>query len=146
MDLKLVAFDAEDLAILSAHLQDALVRTGDLTFLADEHRFALVARRFDWVAPPEEPRRRLSGLHFERVTGVRTRNIDRSRVDEPLNLLALTFEPADAPSGILTLLFADEGAVQLDVECLEVQMKDLGQVWPEESRPAQALDQALDQA
>jgi hypothetical protein len=134
--LKLVAFDQEDLAVLSAHLQDAVVKTGDLTFLADQHRFALVARRFEWEAPVAEPRRRLCGMHFERVIRVRTRNLDREQPDEVLNLLAVTFEPGEAPSGLLTLVFAGDKAVQLDLECLEAQMKDLGPVWAAGDRPS----------
>jgi hypothetical protein len=134
--LKLVAFDQEDLAVLSAHLQDAVVKTGDLTFLADQHRFALVVRRFEWEAPAAEPRRRLSGMHFERVIRVRTRNIDRDQPEDVLNLLAVTFEPGEAPSGLLTLVFAGDKAVQLDLECLEVQMKDLGPVWAAGDRPS----------
>lgn len=127
--LKLVALDEEDLAVFSAHLQDAIIKTGDLTFLADQKRFALIARRFEWEGPPGEPRRRLSGLHFERVLGVRTRNIDRSRTDEPLSLLALTFAADEPPSGRVTLVFSGDKVVQLDVECVEAQLKDLGPVW-----------------
>ena len=134
--LKLVALDPEDLGVLSAHLQDAIVRTGDLAFLADRQCFALVARRFEWEAPGDETRRRLTGLHFERVTKVRTRNIDRTQIDEPLSLLAVTFEPGEAPSGQATLVFAGDKAVQLDLECVEAQLKDLGPVWAAESRPS----------
>jgi hypothetical protein len=134
--LKLVAFDQEDLAVLSAHLQDAVIRTGDLTFLAEQHRFALVARRFEWESPQAEPRRRLCGMHFERVLRVRTRNIERDQPDEVLNLLAVTFDQAEAPAGLLTLVFAGDKAVQLDLECLEAQMKDLGPVWAAGDRPS----------
>jgi hypothetical protein len=49
-DLSLIAFDAEDLAIVSAHLQDALVKRSDMTFLPREKRFALYSSRFDWTA------------------------------------------------------------------------------------------------
>ncbi len=134
--LKLVAFDQEDLAVLSAHLQDAVVRTGDLAFLADQHRFVLIARRFEWEAIDSQPRRRLSGLHFERVLRVRTRNIDREQSETVLNLLAITFEPGEAPSGVATIVFADDKAVQLDLECIEAQMKDLGPVWAAGGRPS----------
>jgi hypothetical protein len=134
--LKLVALDEEDLSVLSAHLQDAIVRVEDLVYLPRERRFALAARRFDWEAAPDDPpRRRLTGLHFERVTAVRTRGVDRTRTDQMLNLLAVTFHPSDAPSGVVTLLFSEEAAVQLDVECVEAQMRDLGPVWEVESRP-----------
>lgn len=134
--LRLVAFDQEDLAVVSAHLQDAIVRVGDLAFLPKERRFALVGRRFDWECGLNEaPRRRLTGLHFERVTRVRCKGIDRSNPDQFLNLLAITFEDGERPSGTATLIFAEGGAIQVDVECIELQMKDLGPVWEAESRP-----------
>ena len=138
--LKLVALDPDDLAIVSAHLQDAIVRVGDLAFLPGERRFALVARRFDWEATPDEPpRRRLTGLHFERVLAARTRWIDRGNTDAVLNLLAITFEETDSPSGTATLVFSEGAAIQLDLECIETQMKDLGPVWEAEARPVHDL-------
>jgi hypothetical protein len=142
--LKLVALDQEDLAVVSAHLQDAIVRVGDLTYLPQEKRFALMARRFDWEANPNEPpRRRLTGLHFERVTAVRVRGIDRGNPDAVVSLLAITFEETDNPSGTATLIFAEGGAIQLDVECIELQMKDLGPVWEAEGRPSHETTPAL---
>ncbi len=135
--LKLAALDPEDLTVLSAHLQDAVLRAGDLTYLAAEHRFVLVLRRFDWSVPEGEPaRRRLAGVHFERVLGVRTRGLAPGREpDAALNLLAVTFTPAEAPSGTVTLVFSGDVAIRLDVECVEVQMKDLGPVWEADGRP-----------
>jgi len=145
--LKLVALDPDDLAVVSAHLQDAVVRVGDLAYLPSEHRFALVARRFDWEAGPNEPpRRRLTGLHFERVLAARTRGIDRGHADAILNLLAITFDEKDKPSGTATLIFAEGGAIQLELECIETQMKDLGPVWEAEGRPAHDLDVAAERA
>lgn len=142
--LKLVALDQEDLAIVSAHLQDAIVRVGDLAYLPQEQRFALVGRRFDWEASPQEPpRRRLTGLHFERVTSARARGIDRSNPDAVLSLLAITFEQSDNPAGTATLIFAEGGAIQLELECIELQMKDLGPVWEAESRPSHETTPAL---
>jgi hypothetical protein len=124
-------------------LQDAIVRVGDLTFLPSEHRFALAARRFDWEAGPKEPpRRRLTGLHFERVLAARTKGLPRQNTDAVLNLLAITFEEKEAPSGTATLIFAEGGAIQLDLECIEAQMKDLGPVWEAESRPAHDVERA----
>jgi hypothetical protein len=138
--LRLIALDDDDLAIISTHLQDAVLRVGDLTFLPKERRFALMARRFDWEAPPDQPRRRLTALHFERVLGVRTRGFDRSAADAVLELLAVTFTPTETPAGQATLVFAGGGALQLDLECIEAQMKDLGPVWEAEGRPAHLID------
>jgi hypothetical protein len=145
--LKLVALDPDDLAIVSAHLQDAVVRVGDLAFLPGERRFALMARRFDWEAKPgEPPRRRLTGVHFERVLAARTRGIDRSNTDAILNLLAITFDETNAPSGTATLVFSEGGAIQLDLECIETQMKDLGPVWEAEGRPTHDIDGSVERA
>jgi Protein of unknown function (DUF2948) len=134
--LKLVALDPEDLAVVSAHLQDAILRVGDIAYLPKEHRFAIEARRFDWEAASGTPQRRLACMHFEHVTGVRVRGIDQSNKDAVLNLLAISFEERDTPSGTATLIFADGGAIQVDLECIEMQMKDLGPVWAAESRPS----------
>ena len=135
--LKLVALDQEDLAVVSAHLQDAVLRVGDIVYLPQEHRFAIEARRFDWEGKSTEtPQRRLACLHFEHVKGVRVRGIDQANKDAVLSLLAITFEEKDAPSGTATLIFAEGGAIQVDLECIEMQMKDLGPVWASESRPA----------
>ena len=135
--LKLAALDADDLAVVSAHLQDAILRAEDLAYLTDTHRFVLVARRFDWSAEDgAAPRRRLTGVHFERVLGVRSRGLVPGAPSEtPLELLAVTFTPGEAPSGTATLVFAGNAAIQLDLECIEVRMKDLGPVWEVDGRP-----------
>jgi hypothetical protein len=57
-----------------------------------------------------------------------------------LELLALSFETAEAPSGGVTLHFAGGGAIRLDVECIEGELKDLGPVWRAASRPSHPDD------
>lgn len=131
--LRLVAFDPEDLAVISAHLQDSLLRVDDIVYLPKERRFAIQTRRYDWESAT--PQRRLTCMHFEHVQAVRVRGIDRSKKDAVLNLLAIAFEEGEAPSGTATLIFADGGAIQVDLECIEMQMKDIGPVWAAESRP-----------
>ena len=132
--LRLVAFDPEDLSVISAHLQDSLLQVGDIAYLPKERRFAIQVRRYDWEAAT--PQRRLACMHFENVTGVRVRGIDRSNKDAVLNLLAIAFEEGDAPSGTANLIFAEGGAIQVDLECIEMQMKDTGPVWAAERRPS----------
>jgi Protein of unknown function (DUF2948) len=132
--LRLVALDPEDLAVISAHLQDSLLQVGDIAYLPKERRFAIQVRRYDWEAA--SPQRRLTCMHFEHVTGVRVRGIDQTSKDAVLNLLAIAFEERDAPSGTATLIFAEGGAIQVDLECIEMQMKDTGPVWAAESRPS----------
>lgn len=134
--LKLIALDGDDLAIISAHLQDAVLKIGDIVFRPAERRFALALRRFDWEgAASGARRRRLTALHFERVSSARSSGIDASAPDVVLNLLAITFVERDAPAGDLTLHFSDGAAIRLDVECIEGQMKDLGPVWEAVATP-----------
>ncbi|MCJ2017452.1 MULTISPECIES: DUF2948 family protein [unclassified Methylobacterium] len=136
--LRLAALDAEDLTVISAHLQDAILRPEDLTYLAGEQRFLMVARRFDWT-PDVPPRRRLAGLHIERVLAVKTRGLSQDDA-MPMSLLALTFTPTDTPSGLIDLVFSGGAAVRLEVECIEVRMKDLGPVWEAATRPGHDVD------
>lgn len=134
--LKLLALDADDLAIVSAHLQDAVLKVADMVYLPREHRFALAARRFDWEGAVQgQRRRRLAALHFDRVLGVRTSNLDKNDAGRVLNLLAVTFETTQEPAGEVTLHFSEGAAVRLSVECIESQMKDLGPVWEAVATP-----------
>lgn len=152
--LKLIALDGEDLAVLSVHLQDAVVAVGDMTFLPKERRFVLLANRFDWekaiqaeaMADADMPVgaaaaaagpcvRRRAGLRFERVMAARVRGIDLKKKQGLLNLLALKFEESDAPSGTVTFLFSGGGEVQLDVECMEAGLEDLGLAWDAKGTP-----------
>jgi hypothetical protein len=133
--LKLIALDTDDLSVISAHLQDAVLKRGDIAYLPAEKRFALALRRFDWEGAAQgQKRRRLSALHFERVTAARSTKIAAG--DAVLSLLAVTFTRSDDPAGQVTLHFSDGAAIRLDVECIEAQMKDLGPIWEAVATPA----------
>ncbi|MGA0533103.1 DUF2948 family protein [Hansschlegelia sp. KR7-227] len=135
--LKLIALDAEDLEVLSAHLQDFVVRIGDLVFLPGEKRFAFVGNRADRRIDGELRRRRTAG-HFERVTRVAARGVDRSTPDAILNLLAIVFTPAgeEDPSGAVELRFSGGASLRLEVECVEARVADLGPVWSAKATPS----------
>ena len=141
-DLKLIALDADDLSVISAHLQDAVLQVGDVAYLPKEKRFAILANRFDWAeamrdgeAGPEEFARRQTALRFERVLGAKVSGIDLKNKGDVLALLAIGFEPAEAPEGDVMLLFAGGSAIRLRVECIEAELKDLGPVWQATSKP-----------
>lgn len=142
--LRLHALDTDDLAFLSAHLQDALVRIGDIAFFPDKRRFALVGSRFDWEAEADGRLERCrSGLHFEGVERVRCQHLDRGQPDLMLELLAVTFEPAaEAPSGVVHLHFAGGACICLDVECIEAQLCDVGPRWTVSARPTHDLPES----
>ena len=135
--LKLAVLDADDLAVVSAHLQDAVAKVGDMAYLPREKRFAMLVNRFDWTATGEgEPlRRRRAGVHFERVLKAHTRGFDLGDQEAILNLLAVEFEKRNPPSGLVTLNFSGDAAIRLEVECLEAALTDLGPAWSARRRP-----------
>jgi len=143
-DLKLIALDPEDLRVLSCHLQDAVVRVGDMAYLQQEMRFAAIINRFDWERAAREGgtdyQRRRTGLRFERVKAARVQGVDLRRKDEVLALLAMTFEAGEEPSGAVILNFAGGAAVRLEVECIEAEVRDLGAAWQTRSKPVHAID------
>jgi hypothetical protein len=142
-NLKLVALDGDDMEVVSAHLQDAVLRVGDIRWRPGERRVVVGLNRFDWTAANgsgQEFRRCRSALRFERVLSCKCRNIDAAGRDTPLNLLAVGFEQVNAPSGIVTLTFSGGAVLRLEVECLEAELSDLGPAWATECCPAHAVD------
>ncbi|MBX9588648.1 MAG: DUF2948 family protein [Hyphomonadaceae bacterium] len=142
VDLKLIALDADDLSVISAHLQDAVLHVGDLAYLPRESRFAAITNRFDWVdalkggtSGDATFARRRTALRFERVLGAQVQGIDLKNKGTVLSLLAIGFEPADAPEGDVILHFSEGRAIRLRVECIEAELKDLGPVWQAASKP-----------
>jgi hypothetical protein len=132
-ELKLLALEPEDMTVISAHVQDAVMRVGDLAYLKSEGRFACVLNRFAWEEKGKQRRR--SGLDFARVLNARLSGIDLKKSDEVMNLLAITFEPSQAPSGVVQLIFSGEKAIALEVECLEARLQDLGGAWEAGMKP-----------
>lgn len=145
-DLKLIALDADDLGVLSAHLQDAVMRVDEMTYLKGEKRFAALTNRFDWAhamkgkAGKKTFERRRSGLRFERVLDAKVSGIDLNDTKAVLSLLAIEFEPKVAPEGFVTLHFSGGPAIRLHVECIECELKDLGAAWAARTRPDHAED------
>ncbi|HLW90284.1 MAG TPA: DUF2948 family protein [Roseiarcus sp.] len=126
-DLKLIALDAEDLAIVSAHMQDAFVRRGEIVYLPAQKRFVVGAKRYDWSAYEAGRKERVgAALRFERVLKVAQTGLAALKPEALLNLLAVSFVENDPPSGIVTLTFSGGAAIRLEVECLEAELRDIG--------------------
>lgn len=135
-ELKLVALDRDDVDVVSAHLQDAQVKIADIFWQPQAHRFVMALDRFDWMnavdAGPDgklDYRRCRSALRFERVLACRCRDLDQSDREARLNLLAVAFAESDPPAGSVILTFSGGGVIRLDVECLELELTDLGEVF-----------------
>ncbi|RWA62020.1 DUF2948 family protein [Mesorhizobium sp.] len=139
MALKLIALDDQDLSIVSAHVQDAVMRVSDLEYLPAAKRFVLTMNRFVWEAKSglfrQHNERRQSVLHFDRVLGAKTSGIQRDKPAEVLSLLAVSFVAISKPAGIIELVFSGGGTIMLDVECIEARLADIGGSWEATSRP-----------
>jgi hypothetical protein len=137
--LKLIALDEQDLGIISAHVQDAVMKVSDLEYSPAGKRFILTMNRFVWEARSglfrQHNERRQAVLHFDRVLGAKTHGIDRDKPAEVLSLLAISFLELSKPAGIVELVFSGGGAIMLDVECIEARLADIGGAWEATSRP-----------
>ncbi len=136
--LKLIARDEEDLAVISAILQDALIPVSEMAYLPEEQRFALVANRFRWEAPADRPRenleRRLTGLSIAGVTGVRRRGFSPGDPNRILALLAVR-----RVAGALQLDFAGFASIQLETAEILCHLDDLSEPWPTRWQPRHPL-------
>jgi len=139
--LKLIALDAEDLAVVSAHLQDAVLTVGEMAYLPHQLRFAAITSRFDWAGAlgqddkPSACQRRQTALRFERVLDAKVRGFDLNSKSQALCLLAIQFEPTSPPEGYVDLVFAGDAGLRLHVECIEAELKDLGAAWRARTTP-----------
>ena len=102
--LRVAAIDEEDLAVISAYVQDSVLKVGDMVYLPAEHRFAVAMNRFIWEKAIDGKRpdyeRRRAALTFDRVMKVQTAGIDRDRPEAVLELLAVSFDFTDNPAGV----------------------------------------------
>lgn len=139
-DLKLLALDAEDLEVVSAATQDAIVRVGDMGYAKADQRFALLMNRYAWEdnAGGNKGVRKRAALHFDRVTAVKVTGIDTNAIEGALDLLTLGFTETDSPGGHVDLAFAGGGTVRLEVEVLEARLQDLGAAWAAKIKPEHA--------
>jgi len=144
--MKFVALDRDDLEVVSTHLQDARVKVADVMWRPQEKRLVIALDRFDWLSAEgtkPELRRCRAALRFERVSCCKCRCVNPHGKDDILNLLAVEFAESDGPAGVVTLTFSGGGALRLEVECLEVELADLGPSWPAKARPVH-VDEAPD--
>jgi hypothetical protein len=149
--IRLMAKDAEDLAVVASCLQDALVPLAEMRFLKGEQRFVMLVNRFRWeqadasnsdrkggdrkgdasyadAAPGNQ--RINSGLCVDHVTAVRSRGIDREKPAKFLSLMTLNLD-----GNSLNLVFSGGGVIQLEIEGASVFLQDFGEGWPTQWRP-----------
>ena len=133
--LRLTAQDADDLSVISAQMQDAVLKFADLNFNSKRRRFALVANRFAWDDAKLTTRRR-TGLHFDHVKSVQKQGFKNVGPETILSLLAISFRAVDELSGHITLSFSAGHHLRLEVECVDATLADMGPAWSTEMTPS----------
>lgn len=141
--LKLVGLDEEDLSVISAHVQDAVVKVGDIRLMRGAQRVLVPMNRFAWErAATRRGRaneRRRAVLQFDRVERAGVHGINRQDKEQTLALLALVFQPGDPPGGTISVVCSGDAVLQLEVECIEARLTDLGAAWGASMRPSHAV-------
>ena len=139
--LKLTALDKEDLTVISACLQDAVVRGSDLLYQPRRNRFVAIFNRFLWEdkfqqdSAPEEARRVRTGIHFNSVLSVKSRGIGKDS-NIILELLAIEAEENDDGATEIHLEFAAGASIRLEVECIDCYFSDIGDSWEARRTPS----------
>lgn len=131
--VRLRVTDAADLAVAAALLQDAVAAVGEMAFLPEEGRFALIVQRFLWErsAAADRPAERCNcAIRVERVRGARYRGFDRAETGRVLNLLSFATAP-----GRLDVVFSGDAELSLTVDGLDMVVEDVGPPWPTPFRP-----------
>jgi hypothetical protein len=150
-ELRLAALDADDLVIISSHVQDAVLGNADLLYQPKHRVVALAVNRFDWLTAatarqsthdPAKLIRRRALLRIERVERARVKGLSVAGGNTVFSLLAVSFEPSAPPGGTVVLAFSGGAEIRLDVECIEITLADIGPAWSASSCPAHPDDAA----
>lgn len=137
--LRLLAEDAEDLGVISAMLQDAVARLGDIRYEPKARRLTVTLNRLQQEAHGSARRVR-SGLQFGDVAAVRSRRLRRDAPEAVVALLTLRFEADEPPAGKVTLVFAGDADLELEVDCIDAVLADVSDAWPARGAPDHGLD------
>ncbi len=132
--LRLKAVDQDDLQVIAACLQDALIPLNEMAFMADDNRFMAAFSRFQWERgadeeAPDDLMISQSALRVDHVREVKYRGIDRTLDGVKFELLTITLEPAENNSFDIALLFAGNVAIKLRVGDIQVMLEDFGDPW-----------------
>lgn len=148
--VRLLAQTADDLEVLSALLQDAIVPGEDMAHDRGGRRFVMVVNRFCWDLPPVEGvtsedggpvyERRLCGVQIHNVTAVRQTGMPADRRAALLNLLAIKLDRAEAGGARVEWLFSGGAALQFDIDSLSVIAEDIDAGQPTPNRPTHDVD------
>ncbi|MBV8972233.1 MAG: DUF2948 family protein [Sphingomonadaceae bacterium] len=123
--LLLLANEPDEVPVISALLQDAVLRAADLAWEPKARRLTLLVNRFRWEADATRVR---AAFRVESVLRLQRRAWP---ADAMLDLLALTLDGDD-----LLLTFAGGAALRATVECVDLVLEDVSAPWPASRVPA----------
>ncbi|MDX8353934.1 DUF2948 family protein [Cognatiyoonia sp. IB215182] len=129
--LRLKALDGEDLSVIASLVQDAVFPASEMRWDSKARRFAILLNRFRWEdAPRAQARKRpfervQAVLAFEDVLRVQSQGVDKSDPDLVFSLLSIAYTPDEDGTGRVELTLAGDGVIALDVEALEVVLRDV---------------------
>ena len=138
-NLKLIAKTNDDLRVISAHLQDSIVKTSDIASLARNRIFLMQLNRFMWEDVEKgvfrKNKRVRTVLKFENVLKVTSKNINQNKKDRFLDFLAIETNRMPDKNYEMNLIFSGDNVIKLLVEAIEVTLDDQGNPWESKSKP-----------
>lgn len=129
--LKLIARSGEDIQVISALLQDALLASADMQFIPDDNSFVVLANRYCLEGDAKAPQRRLCGLKIGEVEKVQTNGMQRA-AGQFYNLLSIAYEEA---GNCLILTFSGGAAIRLHIAGISAALRDVAEAHPSFARP-----------
>ena len=138
-NLKLIARTTEDLRVISAHLQDSIVKTSDIANLKKNRIFLMQLNRFMWEDVEKgvfrKNKRIRTVLKFENILKVASKNVDQKKNDRFLDFLAIETTKMPDKNYEMKLIFSGDVILRLIAEAIEVTLDDQGSPWESKNKP-----------
>ena len=138
-NLKLIARTTEDLRVISAHLQDSIVKTSDIANLKKNRIFLMQLNRFMWEDVEKgvfrKNKRIRTVLKFENILKVASKNVDQNKNDRFLDFLAIETIKMPDKNYEMNLIFSEDIVLKLIAEAIEVTLDDQGYPWESKNKP-----------
>ena len=138
-NLKLIARTVEDLRVVSAYLQDAIVNLNEIANLKKNKILLLQLNRFMWEDVEKglfrKNKRIRTILKFENVIKVKSRNINLAGKDKFLDFLTIETNQMTDNNYEMKILFAGGSIVKIISEIIEVTLDDQGDAWVTKNKP-----------
>ena len=137
--LKLIAKTEDDLRVISAHLQDSIVKISDIASLKKNRLFLMQLNRFMWEDVEKgvfrKNKRIRTVLKFENILKVASKNVDQKKNDRFLDFLAIETTQMPDKNYEMNLIFSGDVVLKLVAEAIEVTLDDQGSPWESKNKP-----------